>query len=106
MLLSKAGYYADFVFYPVSLLPLGAMLVWGATVHSTLVWIIWCAVGIAGFSLLEYGLHRFILHHVPPFRRMHDLHHAHPSQMVGTPTWATAALISGGIFLPLWWFAE
>ncbi len=105
MLLSKVGYYADFVVYPLLLLPLGAVLVRGSTLQMGIVWAVVCFIGIAGFSLLEYGLHRFVLHHVPPFRRMHDLHHANPTAMIGTPTWLSAALIEGGVFLPLWWEA-
>jgi len=103
MFLSKAGYYADFVVFPLLLLLLGAAL-WGATPHQELVWAGACAAGMAGYSLLEYCLHRFVLHHVPPFRRMHDLHHASPTAMVGTPTYYTSAF-AGGVFLALYWTA-
>jgi sterol desaturase/sphingolipid hydroxylase (fatty acid hydroxylase superfamily) len=103
--LSKAGYYADFVVYPVLLLPLGAVVVWGSTWQQQIVWAIACLIGIAGWTLLEYVMHRVVLHHVPPFRGMHDLHHATPIAMVGTPTWFSAAFIGGGVLLPLWWQA-
>jgi sterol desaturase/sphingolipid hydroxylase (fatty acid hydroxylase superfamily) len=103
MLLSKAAYYADFVVYPLLLLSLGAVLVWAGTPQMYVVWIVACFIGIVGYSLLEYGLHRVVLHHIPPFRRMHDLHHANPTAMVGTPTWLSVALIVGSVLLPLWW---
>lgn len=67
MLLSKAGYYADFVVYPLLLLPLGVVLVWGSTLQMELAWAVACFIGIAGYSLLEYCLHRFVLHNVPLF---------------------------------------
>jgi len=105
MLLSKASYYADFVVYPLLLLPLGAVAIWGAPPHQAMVWLAACVTGMAGFSLVEYGLHRFVLHHIAPFRHMHDMHHARPTALVGTPTWLSAALIAGLVLLPLWWLA-
>jgi sterol desaturase/sphingolipid hydroxylase (fatty acid hydroxylase superfamily) len=105
MHLSKAGYYADFVVYPVLLLPLGIVAVWGSTWQQKSVWVLSCLIGIVGSTLLEYVMHRMVLHHIPPFRAMHDLHHTAPTAMVGTPTWLSAALIGGGALLPLWWEA-
>jgi sterol desaturase/sphingolipid hydroxylase (fatty acid hydroxylase superfamily) len=113
MLLSKAGYYADFVVYPLLLLPLGivpflASFPGSASVggaHAALVWGIACAAGLATYSLLEYTLHRHVLHRVQPFRRMHDMHHRKPAALVGTPTWLSAAIILAFIFLPFWWQA-
>jgi len=105
MQLSKAGYYADFVVYPAMLVPLGAVAVWGGTWPQRTVWALACLAGIASWTLLEYVMHRAVLHHVPPFRGMHDLHHAQPAALVGTPTWASAAFVGGGVFVPLWWLA-
>ena len=104
MLLSRIGYYADFVVFPLLLLLLGTGLFWGSTVRQELVWAAACLVGITGYSLLEYVLHRVVLHHISPFRRMHDLHHANPTAMVGTPTWMTSAF-AVGVFATLWWTA-
>lgn len=101
MRLSKAGYYADFVVYPLLLLPLGAVLERSSTPQQTLAWVAACGAGVAGYSLLEYTLHRFVLHRVAPFRRLHDAHHAHPTALIGTPTWLSA-LVAGAVFLPLW----
>lgn len=107
MLLSKLGYYSDFVVFPLLLLLLGAALVGGSTPRQEVLWLTGCCAGITGYSLLEYGLHRFVLHRIPPFSRMHDLHHANPTAFVGTPTWMTVAF-AGGVFLALWaaagWF--
>ena len=103
MLLSRAGYYSDFVVYPVLLVPLGAALALGdGTLRLELAWAAACLSGVAGFSLLEYAVHRVLLHCVPPFRRMHALHHAHPTARVGSPTWATAT-VGSGVFLAAWW---
>lgn len=100
--LSKAGYYADFVFYPVLLLLLaGAAVDHDSPVHW-LIWLLLCATGIATWTLIEYWLHRVVFHHVVPFRGFHDLHHDAPTAKIGTPTWVTASLICGGMLLPLW----
>jgi sterol desaturase/sphingolipid hydroxylase (fatty acid hydroxylase superfamily) len=36
-------------------------------------------VGLAAWTLLEYLVHRFAFHHHPVGRRLHQLHHDHPS---------------------------
>jgi len=105
MLLSKIGYYADFVVYPLLLVPLGSELARQGAPYDFAAWTGACLAGMLGFSLLEYALHRFLLHHVPPFRGMHELHHAHPTALVGTPTIASVALIAVGIFAPAWYLA-
>lgn len=100
--LSKAGYYADFIFYPL-LLSLLAGAAWGRdTPVGWLVWVILFGAGLATWTLLEYGLHRLVFHHTAPFRRLHDMHHAAPTAKIGTPTWITASLICGGMLVPLW----
>jgi sterol desaturase/sphingolipid hydroxylase (fatty acid hydroxylase superfamily) len=68
-------------------------------------WALALLAGIAVFSLLEYVAHRFVLHRVPPFRRLHAQHHAAPTALIGTPTWLSVAILAVGVFLPLWWGA-
>ncbi len=76
MRLSKAGYYADFVVYPLLLLPLGVVALRGGTSLTETAWALAGILGFMGYSLLEYVLHRFVLHHVRPFRALHDLQRA------------------------------
>jgi len=104
MYLSKAAYYSDFVVFPIILLILATSLFFTGTRHEEMLWAIACGAGLAGYSLLEYGLHRYVLHQIPPFSRMHALHHEHPAAMVGTPTWMTAAF-GIGVLLVTWWLA-
>lgn len=95
---SRAGYWVDFVIY-------------GGTVAVGLPWLLVQAPGaqrlflvalaLTGFvawSLLEYLLHRFVLHGLRPFRDWHALHHARPTSLVASPTVVTMAL-----FLLLFW---
>jgi hypothetical protein len=100
--LSRAGYYADFVFYPILLLLLGGAAMASDTFSQGIEWAFACLIGVAIWTLLEYGMHRVIFHHTWPFRKFHDLHHAKPTALIGTPTWLTATLMCGCALLPLW----
>lgn len=59
--------------------------------------------GLIGWTLLEYLLHRWVLHAIPPFDRWHAEHHARPMALIGTPTVFSAALFGGLIFAPARW---
>jgi sterol desaturase/sphingolipid hydroxylase (fatty acid hydroxylase superfamily) len=103
MRLSKGGYFADFAVYP----PVTAMLI-GAALRrgSTLSWseaLLVCAAGVCVWTLLEYIIHRVVLHEVRYFATMHEMHHDEPADFVGTPTWLSLGMICSGALLPLWW---
>ncbi|MFI5010935.1 MAG: sterol desaturase family protein [Hyphomicrobiales bacterium] len=103
MQLSKAGYYADFVVYPLLILGLLAFQLVEAGA-----WRYWAFMGLAlaGFAiwtLFEYLLHRHVLHKVPILHDMHEAHHADPSALVGTPSWLSSLLFLVGALLPAWW---
>jgi sterol desaturase/sphingolipid hydroxylase (fatty acid hydroxylase superfamily) len=101
MRLSRIGYFADFVVYPMLL----AALSWGTLRHARTLqredWMLAFGAGLCCWTLLEYALHRYVLHHAPPFRRMHALHHASPAALIGTPSWLSVSLIGGLVFVPL-----
>jgi len=99
--LSTVGYFADFVIYPLLILAFALAAVATFRPVQLLVWAASLIAGLAIWSLLEYVLHRGVLHGVPTARRMHDAHHAEPSAMVGTPSWLTLAIFVGTVFLPL-----
>lgn len=61
-------YYVDFIVWP--LIALAILLMDGPTVDFGL--------GILAWTLIEYGLHAWFLHHTPLGRRIHEAHHAHP----------------------------
>jgi cyclopropane-fatty-acyl-phospholipid synthase len=63
----------------------------------------WVLAGWAGWSLAEYGLHRFVLHGLRPFARLHAMHHARPLAHIATPTVVTTALFALLVALPAWW---
>lgn len=49
--------------------------------------------GLIAWTLLEYVLHRFVLHGVEPFRAWHLVHHRDPSQPIRVPLAFSAALV-------------
>jgi sterol desaturase/sphingolipid hydroxylase (fatty acid hydroxylase superfamily) len=96
----KSGYRADFILYGLAATALGSFLAfegprarWPETASFTL-------LGLAGWTLVEYGLHRFVLHGLQPFRRWHAEHHRRPQALIGTPTILSAALIAALVFMP------
>ena len=102
MHLSKAAYYADFVIYAVVVLALalqaGVQWQW----PERLQWLGAFGIGAAVWTLLEYVLHRWVLHRAPLISPLHDAHHRSPLALIGSPTWLTLAIIWGAFFLPLW----
>lgn len=107
---SPAVYRADFVVHGLSALGLLAVLVWDQSATASHLsgpaTLAWCASGLLGWSAIEYAMHRYVFHHVPPFQRLHAEHHARPQARIGTPTALSSALIFGGVFLPTAWLAD
>jgi sterol desaturase/sphingolipid hydroxylase (fatty acid hydroxylase superfamily) len=101
MQLSKSGYYADFVVYPLLIIGLLAVQLVEARTWRPLGFVFLCLVGFAAWTLCEYLLHRHVLHRVPILHDLHEAHHADPSAFVGTPSWASFLMFAVGAFLPL-----
>jgi len=100
MQLSKFDYYSDYVAYPVIIACLAGHALIGQARGDQWVWLRDLALGVVVWSLLEYLLHRFVLHKIPYFMPMHGLHHTAPLSYVGTPTWISLATYVGAIFAP------
>jgi sterol desaturase/sphingolipid hydroxylase (fatty acid hydroxylase superfamily) len=66
-------------------------------------WLAAVVVGAALWTLVEYVIHRFILHHVVFIRDMHDLHHRAPTELIDTPIWLSFSFMLAGVLLPSWW---
>lgn len=61
--------------------------------------------GLAVWTLAEYLLHRFVLHHWPYFSDHHKAHHDSPRAMIAAPTLFTMAFFAASFCLPLWLLA-
>jgi sterol desaturase/sphingolipid hydroxylase (fatty acid hydroxylase superfamily) len=103
MQLGKFGYYTDFVAYPVVVIAL-TVINFSHPTYDTAKWIIGGAVGALGWTLLEYAIHRVVLHRLPVFSPMHALHHGAPLALLGTPTWVSIPVWFATMLLPLWEF--
>lgn len=101
---SRAAYRADFAVYGVAVLMLAVALAWRAPGPA---WPLLLAVlaGYLAWTLLEYLLHRFVLHGIEPFRAMHVRHHQRPRALIGIPTLLSAPMFAGLLFVPAWWWA-
>jgi cyclopropane-fatty-acyl-phospholipid synthase len=97
---SKAAYRADIAFYAVSVVILTAWLLLRGPPAHWLQLVGYALAGLSGWTAIEYGLHRFVLHGLKPFSRWHVLHHQRPSALMFTPTPVSASLIAALVFLP------
>ena len=103
---SHASYRADLLLYGTSVPALAlSLVVWAPHGHA-LQLLAHVVLGLLGWSMAEYALHRFVLHGLQPFRRWHLEHHARPTALVGTPTLLSATLFLLLVFLPVWWMRD
>ena len=100
---TKIAYFADFAVYGSVLAVLTAAALWSGGWADRLRWLVSALIGGALWTLLEYLLHRFVLHGMPPFAALHAQHHDAPRAYLGTPTWTSLAVLGGVFFLPAWW---
>lgn len=98
----KLVYWGDFAVHGLALAALTAVLAASAPSGHLLQVSAAVLAGLLGWTAIEYGLHRFVLHGVQPFQRWHRQHHERPMALMGAPTLLTASLLAGGVFLPAW----
>lgn len=96
---SKIGYYTDYFLYPM-LIVIMSGIVLNKAPHISCLWLCCVVLGVAVWTIVEYGVHRFALHSIDALERLHQRHHATPSAYVGTPTWASFMCFALGGFLP------
>ncbi len=101
----KFVYRADFAFYGLAVLAMSVALVAIAPRAQDAGLLAWTAGGLAGWTLIEYVFHRFLLHGMSPFREWHAEHHKRPTARIASPTVFSASLIAGLVTLPAWLLA-
>jgi cyclopropane-fatty-acyl-phospholipid synthase len=97
---SPTAHRTDVALYGGAVLGLGGFLALRAPTGMGLEIAAWAGAGLLAWSGIEYGLHRFVLHGVQPFKSWHLEHHRRPLALIGTPTWLSAALVGGLVWLP------
>jgi sterol desaturase/sphingolipid hydroxylase (fatty acid hydroxylase superfamily) len=101
MRLSRVGYYSDFVVYPALILALGGAALRQDGRSSLESWISLFLLFLGLWTLIEYLMHRFVLHHVPYLRTLHEEHHLQELEPIGTPTYLSLGLHGLLIFVPM-----
>ena len=98
----KMAYRADFVLYGIAIGVLAAYLLFDTGLNGYGFPVLASAsFGLASWTMIEYVLHRFVLHGVQPFRGWHMQHHQRPKALICTPTILSASLIATLVFLPV-----
>ncbi len=94
---SRGAYRADFVLYGAAVIALTGLLLLAQPLAR---WPVPVALGLAGWTLVEYVMHRFVLHGLAPFKGWHARHHERPTARIASPTILSAGLIFTLVFLP------
>jgi sterol desaturase/sphingolipid hydroxylase (fatty acid hydroxylase superfamily) len=90
MKMSKLGYFSEFLLFP-PLIVVAALLAFRSSIPAQpVVWVTVYGIGLAGWTFVEYLLHRVLFHHAPIISRIHELHHRSPQDLIGTPAWVSA----------------
>ncbi|MCO5977910.1 sterol desaturase family protein [Ideonella oryzae] len=99
---SRTAYWVDMLLYCLVIVALGGFVSLSGSAMRHSQSLAWIGLGLCAWTLLEYVLHRFVLHGMPPFRGWHALHHARPTALICTPTFVSGALFAGLVFAPAW----
>ncbi len=97
---SVAGHRVDIMLYGLAVAVLASSVGVTTPVGHLFAACGWVAGGLAAWTLVEYVLHRFVLHHVPPFKGLHASHHQRPAALIGSPTLLTVSLFALLVFAP------
>ena len=96
----KAGYFADLVVYAMASTVLATLLAVVAPYQRRADLMSLALLGLMAWTLVEYVLHRFVLHGMQPFQAWHAEHHRRPRVLIGTPTMLSVTLIAGLVLFP------
>ncbi len=101
MKLTKALYFGDFVASPIVIVVLAIAALGGQDLGAVELWLATLLMGCAGWTLVEYAVHRWVYHRVPFFAKFHDAHHADPRGLIGAPPFLGIGLMLAVVFVPL-----
>lgn len=94
-------YWTDAGLYGLAVILLSTILVvYAGPQFERLLLLAWVVLGMFIWTLLEYLLHRFVLHGLPPFAAWHAEHHRRPLALICAPTLLSGSLIGILVYLP------
>ena len=91
-------FFLDFLVYPLLIL---LCLVLAFRPQGGMASVAMIALGLLGWSLAEYLIHRFAFHHAPLLQQIHLAHHAAPRALQGTPMLVTLLVFYALVYWPL-----
>jgi len=97
---SRIAYFTDFAVYPVLIVVMILVIADTASPIERALALAFAFMGALFWTLLEYLLHRFVLHGDTSVAELHDQHHAWPRAWIGTPTWVSVTAIALMALLP------
>jgi sterol desaturase/sphingolipid hydroxylase (fatty acid hydroxylase superfamily) len=97
---SRFAYLADFALLYMSIVILATFLVLTGAHERRGETAAYALLGFGGWTLIEYLIHRFVLHGLRPFRGWHALHHRRQTDLIYAPTVLTAGAVTGFVFFP------
>jgi sterol desaturase/sphingolipid hydroxylase (fatty acid hydroxylase superfamily) len=97
---SKSSYWGDYLVYAtlVGVLAFGVCDIAPGVDRPAMATL--AASGLFTWSLVEYVMHRFVLHAIEPFKTWHARHHERPTALISAPTALTVTLITLLVFVP------
>lgn len=101
MRLNAFSYYVDFAISAALVALLAGTTFATGNAMQAAQWLLVVCLGFAGWTLIEYFVHRVIYHNVPYFRDLHAAHHAEPAAHIGAPPIIGIVLILMVFFTPI-----
>lgn len=100
---SKRAYQLDFAVYFSLIGGITTYLILSPAQLSMSSMLLCILLGSLSWTLIEYLLHRWLLHQWPPFSGWHDEHHRQPDALICTATMVSLGTIAITVYLPLYW---
>lgn len=98
----RIGYMLDCGFFATAVVVLSAALVYYQPPHSWRTTLAYLAFGFMSWTLIEYFLHRCIMHGLQPYKSWHEEHHRRPKALIVTPFAMSASTALAIVALALW----
>lgn len=102
MKMSKLGYFSEFLIFPPLVLAATLLAFHSSMPPRPIAWAVIYVAGFAGWTLIEYVLHRALFHHAPVLSEIHKRHHDAPNELIGTPGWASGLIGVIAVAGPCW----
>jgi sterol desaturase/sphingolipid hydroxylase (fatty acid hydroxylase superfamily) len=97
----RVAYWADLGIYGAAVTASAIVLAVHAPRERWPMLTAFAVLGVFVWTLIEYALHRFVLHGLEPFRSWHAEHHERPMVLMSTPTLLSLSLFALLVFLPM-----